>query len=258
MLLAVDVGNTNIVMGGYQFGKLSFTARIATDRAMEPDQYAVQLRALLELHGKLSEPIESVIIASVVPSVSQVLQRAFARLTQSAEVHLMTLADAPLGGVEVVIDNPAELGMDILASAIAVRGSYPLPAVIIDLGTATKLTALDENGRLLGVAISPGLFLSLNALISGASLLQGIPLEAPENAIGKNSQQSIKSGVVLGTASMLDGMIDRFAAEMGGLASVVATGGAAALVVPHCRHTITLNDTLLLEGMLKVNGGLAR
>ena len=251
MLLVVDVGNTNIVIGGYREDLLLFTARVATERSTEPDQFAIQMRALLDLHHMLDEPIDAIVISSVVPALSGVLVQAFSYIT-SASPHLVTIEDAACCGVTVDIDNPAELGTDILVSTIAVRHNRPLPAVVIDLGTATKLTALDEYGHLRGVSIAPGLFISLNALISGASMLSGIPLDAPLTVIGRNSPDSIKSGVLLGAASMLDGMLDRFAGELGSLKTVVATGGGAKMVVPHCRHNIELNENLLLEGMMMV------
>lgn len=249
MLLVVDVGNSNIVMGGYQAGRLRFTTRLATDIGLEADQYAVQLRAILQLYGVEQETIEQVYISSVVPAITPVLLRALAHFS-GAVPHLISHKDA--GDITVDIERPTELGVDILVSAIAVRHSRPLPAVIIDMGTATKITALDADKKLLGVAISPGLFVSLDALVRRASALGGISLEAPEAAIGRNTSQSMKSGVVLGTAAMLDGMIDRFEAEMGGLATVVATGGGAPVVVPHCRHQVEYSNTLLLEGLYAV------
>ncbi|NLW79463.1 MAG: type III pantothenate kinase [Ruminococcaceae bacterium] len=247
MILAIDVGNSNIVMGGYQDSVVSFVSRMQTDRAKEADQYAIQLKAILALYGVHREGIDGIVISCVVPSLTPVLMKALAHLS-SARPHLLSLKDA--GGVLVEIDNASELGMDILASAIAVRHSRPLPAVIIDMGTATKITAMDKNGQLLGVAISPGLYVSLDALVRNASALQGLSLEAPPKAIGSNTVESMRSGVVLGSAAMLDGMIDRFAAEMGGLASVVATGGAAGVVIPNCSHTIEISETLLLDGMI--------
>ena len=246
MLLAVDVGNSNIVLGAYKEDTLCFLSRIATDLSMEADQYAVLLRGLLQLHGIAEHPILEVFIVSVVPQLTPVLVRAFSHFSSSVP---RVLGTDDAGDVQVVIDRPEELGCDILASAIAVRHTRQLPAVIVDMGTATKITALDAQGRLLGVAISPGLYVSLNALVQKASALRGVPLEAPAHAIGRNTPESMKSGVVLGTAAMLDGMIDRFAAEMGGLASIVATGGAAHVVVPHCAHKIEICETLLLDGL---------
>lgn len=248
MILAVDVGNSNIVLGGYRGRRPVFVARLATERRLEADQYAVQMKAVLALHGLQSEPVEGVALSSVVPGLTDRLLQALAHVSAGPVLQL-SLAESC--GVEVAIDNPRELGMDILASAIAVRAARPLPAVIVDMGTATKLTALDGEGRLLGVSIAPGLFLSLEALVSGTSQLQGIPLTPPAAAIGRNTADSMRSGLILGTASLLDGMIDRFDAELGGAQTLVATGGAAPLVVPHCRHQIEYSETLVLEGLVE-------
>ena len=247
MLLCVDVGNSNIVLGGYTGETACFLSRIATDRLMEADQYAVLLRGVLSLYGA-TQKISRVVMASVVPTLTPVLLEAFSHFV-AAPPRVLCIADANAGDVVIDIDNPAELGTDILASALAVRHTRPLPAVIIDMGTATKFTALDSRGHLLGVAIAPGLYVSLEALVQRASGLRGIPLDGPAAAIGKNTPESMKSGVLLGNAAMLDGMIDRFAAEMGGLGTVVATGGAAAAVVPHCGHNIEISETLLLDGL---------
>lgn len=246
MLLAFDVGNSNIVMGGYCGDTLRFLTRFSTDHNLEADQYAIQLRGILQLYDVAAENISTIMVASVVPEITPVLVRALRHFT-AVTPRLFTLNDAD--GVTVDIDNPAELGTDILAAAVAVRHTRPLPAVIIDMGTATKITALNAQGHLLGVAISPGLFVSLDALVQKASALRGIPLDAPATAIGRNTPDSMKSGIVLGGAAMLDGMIDRFAEEMGGIASVVATGGAAQVVVEQCRHSVEFSDTLVLDGL---------
>ncbi len=246
MILAIDIGNTNIVLGGYRDGQLEFTTRIATDRSLQADQYALEIAGILRLYRVESESIEGAVISSVVPSLTHALERAVRLFAPVEPVILGTDSDT---GVEVCIDNPAELGADILASAVAVKERWPLPAVVIDMGTATTLTALDKNGAVQGVSIMPGVFISLDALTGRTSLLKGIALEAPARAIGKNTTDSMKSGVVFGAAAMLDGMLDRFEAELGGPAACIATGGVAELIVPCCRHTITLCDTLLLDGL---------
>ncbi len=246
MVLAVDVGNSNIVLGGYRDGKVAFLSRVATNQLLEADQYAVLYKDILALYGAEGDQIEGVILSSVVPGLTPKLLRAFAHIT-NVKPRLLTLADK---GSLRIVDDSTELGMDLLASAIAAYHSCPLPVVVVDMGTATKLTAIDDDHILRGVAIAPGLYVSLDALLSHASLLSGVPLdEAPTEAIGRNSSDSIRSGVIFGAASMLDGMIDRFEQELGGPATVVATGGAAHLVVPHCRHDIELRDTLLLDGL---------
>lgn len=249
MILAIDIGNSNIVLGGYENDKIGFTARAATNTRLEADQFAVELAGIFSLYQVESRCIEGVVISSVVPSFTPILLQSLAHFTKVRPL-LLSLAHA--GGVRVDIENPKELGMDILGTAIAVQCSRPLPAVVIDMGTATKLTALDASGVLRGVSIAPGLFVSLEALVHSASLLAGIPLEAPASVIGRTSAESMKSGVVLGTAAMLDGLLARFAAELGPLRSIVATGGAAPVVVPHCQADIEICPTLLLDGLYHI------
>ncbi len=246
MVLAIDVGNSNIVLGGYEDDMLCFCARLSTSHHMEADQYAVQLAGIFSLYNVSAMAIEGIVISSVVPRITGRIVQAVAHFSNVEPLHLC-LQDA--GDMQILIDNPNELGMDILASAIAVRLKKPLPAVIIDMGTATKLSAVDANGNMPGVAIAPGLYVSLDGLVKGTSLLRSIPLEAPTVAIGKNTGQSMKSGIVLGTAAMLDGMIDRFEQELGPIKTIIATGGAAPVIVPHCKRNIEISDTLLLEGL---------
>lgn len=249
MILAVDIGNTNIVLGGYEDGALRFSARLATETRLEADQYALQLRGILDLYGVGAAHVTDAILSSVVPPLTGTMARAL-RIVTDAEA--IVFSQALPTGVRVDIERPEELGADLVAGAAAAKALYELPAVVIDMGTATKLTAVLEDGTVPGVSILPGVFLSLNALTSGASQLSGIALQPPKRAIGRNTAQSMQSGVVLGTASMLDGMLDRFEAEMGRIATVVATGGAAGFIVPHCRRKIILAPDLLLDGLYAV------
>ena len=247
MILTVDIGNSNIVIGGYNSGEqLRFSSRVTTDRTLEADQYAVKLQEICHLYGISPVEVDGMILASVVPpltgAVAQALRHIFGREPMLFSRHLNT-------GVTVDIDNPDELGADILASAVAVCQKDPLPAVIVDMGTATTITALTADKRVCGVAIAPGLYISLNALTGSASQLQGIAIEPPDHAIGRNTADSMKSGCVLGSAAMLDGMIQRFQEELGEVETIVATGGVAGIVVPHCRTPIDCRPDLLLEGL---------
>ncbi len=246
MVLAIDIGNSNIVLGGFRQGDICFTARLATNVKLEADQVAVQLAGIFSLYRIEATCIDGLIISSVVPAFTPILKQALSHFT-SIPPFILSLQHA--GDVHVDIENPTELGMDILATAIAVRHTRTLPCIIIDMGTATKLTAIDKNGILRGVSIAPGLFVSLDALLAHASLLRGISLSAPQNAIGRNSTESIQSGVVLGTAAMLDGLLENFERELGSISSIVATGGAASLVVPHCKAEIEYCEHLLLNGL---------
>lgn len=249
MILAVDIGNTNIVMGGYEQGKLVFSTRLATEKQLEADQYALQLEGILRLYRKSPADVEDAVMSSVVPPITDTLRRALGTL---CGVSPLALSQKLRTGVTVDIENPAELGDDLLAGAIAARAAWPLPAVVLDLGTATKLTAVDASGAVRGVSILPGVLLSLNALVSGASQLGGLALCPPAHAIGRNTVESMQSGIVLGTASMLDGMLDRFEAELGEIKTVLATGGIAGMIVPHCKRRVELAPNLLLDGLYHV------
>ncbi len=248
MVLAIDIGNTNIVLGGYQEDCLNFTTRFATERSFAADQYVLEISAIFQLYKINPNDITGVVISSVVPTVTVALVQAVNLLLSVSPVILDALSDT---GIKICIDNPAELGADIVATAIAAKNSGFFPAVVIDMGTATTLTAIDTNGNVRGVAIMPGVFIGLEALTGKTSLLQSIALEAPTHAIGKNTIDSMKSGVILGTASMIDGMLERFQQELNqdGKCVFIATGGIAKTVLPHCKHDIILRENLLLDGL---------
>lgn len=250
MVLTVDIGNSNIVIGGYENDRLSFSTRFATERQLETDQYAVEIRGLLHLYAVDKNAITDIVISSVVPGLTAHVAGALTRIVPA--VRPLFLTPDSNTGICVDIDNPAELGADILASAIAAKERFALPCVIIDMGTATTMMAMDRRGTVLGGAIMPGVYISQDALKMRTSQLHGISLEAPPCAIGRNTDDSMKSGAVLGNAAMLDGMIDRFADELGGgEVTLVATGGAAARVIACCRHRIRYEPDLLLDGLYR-------
>ena len=238
MILAVDIGNTNIVMGGYEQDHLVFCTRLSTDKNLEADQYALQIKGILSLYHISLENIKDVVLSSVVPQITQTMCKALSTLCNSVP---LVLSQQLKTGVKVDIANPPELGDDLLAGAIAARASYALPAVVLDLGTATKMTAVDAQGHVCGVSIMPGVVLSLNALVSGASQLGGMALCPPAHAIGRTTVESMQSG-----------MLDRFEAELGEIKTVLATGGIAGMIVPHCRREVKLVPTLLLDGLYQV------
>lgn len=249
MVLTVDIGNSNIVLGGYEDGKLTFFTRYATELKMEADQYAVELRGLFSLHGVDTAAITDVVISSVVPGITALVAGALRRLVDAEPLFL--LPGKSRTGVVVDIDNPAEIGADLLACAIAAKQRFPMPCIIVDMGTATKLTALDKNGNLCGVSITPGVFISQEALKMRTSTLRGIELEAPKHAIGRNTSDSLKSGAVFGNAAMVDGLVERFDEELGGGSTVVGTGGVARKILACCRHKIIYEPDLLLDGLYR-------
>ena len=247
MILAVDVGNTNIVVGtvGKEEG-VAFVERISTDHKKTDLEYAVMFRTILELHGIEGEDLCGSVISSVVPNLNITLCTAIRKVTGCDSVVVSRDMDI---GLDICIDEGSILGSDLIVDAVAGIAEYPLPLIVIDMGTATTLSAIDAEGRYLGGSIIPGASTSLEGMVSRTAQLPRISFEAPPHAIGKNTVDCMKSGSVIGSACMLDGMIERFEEELGSKATVVATGGLARFVVPHCRHEIIFDDTLLLKGL---------
>ena len=246
MILAIDVGNTNIVLGCIRDGEILFEARMATDRIKTSDQYCAELKTMLGLFDVAPGDIEGTIISSVVPLVQQVLERAVDRLTGKP---CLTVGPGLKTGLNIKIDNPAQAGSDLIVGAVAAIDAYGAPLCVIDLGTATTICVIDKDGVFRGGSIAPGVMLSLNALSSGTAQLPGISLEKPRRAIGTNTVDSMRSGLLLGSAAMLDGMVERMEEELGYPTKVVATGGLAKFIVPLCKREMVTDDNLLLRGL---------
>jgi type III pantothenate kinase len=246
MIICIDVGNTNIVIGGYEGERSVFQSRIATDLSLTGDQYAVALDGALRLNSAAARAFTGGVVSSVVPALTELLAAAAKRVTGVAP---MIVGPGTHTGLELRIDNPGELGGDLKAAAVAAKSKYPLPCIIIDMGTATTFTALAADGAFLGGAIVPGLKVSVESLVSRTSMLVGIPLSAPQTAIGSNTVDCMKSGAVLGAAAMVDGMCARIAAELGQKPCIVATGGLAHIVVPRCEAEISLDENLVMDGL---------
>ena len=246
MLLAVDIGNTNITLGGYNGAVLSFTARLATDTRKTADEYAVQLKEILSLYTVDDCEIEDCIISSVVPSVGAAFSGAVSKLFHIVS---LTLGPGVKTGLNIKIDDPAQLGADLVAGAVGALDSYEMPCIIIDMGTASTLSVLDRNGTFLGGVIAAGVRLTLKALSENTAMLTSIPIEAPRSVIGRNTAECMQSGLVFGAAAMIDGMIDRIESELGEAATIVATGGLSKEIVTHCSHNIIYHENLVLEGL---------
>ena len=245
MLLTVDIGNTNITLGAYNNRILGFTARLSTDQRKTDDEYAIEIKQLLALNDMSTSDIEDCIISSVVPSVAKSVSRAVAKLCQIVP---LILGPGVKTGLNIKIDNPAQLGADLVAGAVGAIDTYKMPCVIVDLGTATTLCVLDKDGAFLGGVIAAGVRLTLKALAENTALLPSIPIEAPKSVIGTNTIECMQSGLVLGSAAMLDGLLDRIEAKLGEAPTVVATGGLSKEIITHCKHSIIYNENLLLEG----------
>ncbi|MBS6366371.1 MAG: type III pantothenate kinase [Clostridiales bacterium] len=247
MLLAIDIGNTNIVIGCIRDGEILFEARIATNHLQTSDQYAVEIRNILKLFEMDLHKVQDSIISSVVPPVFNSVCTAIIKLTQKQPI---VVGPGIKTGLDIRMDNPAQVGSDLIVDAVAAFHDYPTPLIVIDMGTATTMSLVGRGNVYLGGPIIPGLRVSLDALSSSAAQLFGISLEKPQRVIGKNTIECMRSGIMYGHASMIDGMIDRMQEELGEpIASVIATGGTSQFVVPLCRHKIIYDKDLLLKGL---------
>lgn len=249
MLLAVDIGNTNITLGVYDNDVLCFTARIATAQGTTADQYAVEIKNILELHGLEFTRIEDCIVSSVVPSVGGAVCNAVSLL---CDIVPLELGPGVKTGLNIKIDNPAQLGADLVAGAVGAISEYTLPCVVIDMGTASTISVIDENGAYIGGVISAGVNLTLRALNQNTAQLPSIDISAPKSVIGSNTVDCMKSGVVFGTAAMLDGLLDRIADELGITPTFVATGGLSKEIISYCKNDIIYNANLLLDGLREI------
>lgn len=248
MILTIDVGNTHTIIGVYNNDELIFTARMSTDRQKTRDEYAVTIRSILSLSDKIGD-IEGAIISSVVPQVSGLLEGAIKRLY---DCKVFIVGPGVKTGLNIKIDNPAQLGADLVCVSVAAQKKYPLPSIVFDLGTATTISALNKNGEMVGGSILTGVNTALNALAQGTAQLPQISLEGEVGVIGSNTIDCMRSGAVLGNACMIDGMIERYKEILGEDTVVIATGGLSKVIAPHCREEIIIDETLLLDGLYTI------
>lgn len=246
MLICFDIGNTNITLGGFRGDQLQFTARLATDHHRTADQYAIEIRDILSLYDIEKTDVSAAAICSVVPTVCAAVERA---ITKLFGISPMVLGPGVKTGLNIKIDNPAQLGADLAAGAVGALAKYPYPAIVIDLGTATTISVIGKNGEFLGGAIAAGIKLTLEALASRTAQLPMVNIKAPKSVIGTNTADSMTSGLIIGAAAMIDGMIERIEDELKESATVVATGGLSPEVIKQCRHSIIHDDNLLLVGL---------
>ena len=249
MILAIDVGNTNISAGCIVGGEIVNEFRIMTNISRTADEYAIQIHTMLGFRGIKQGDIEGAVISSVVPPLTNIFRDVAKQLTM---VEPIIVGAGVKTGLNIVTDDPGQLGADMVATAIGALDKFPTPVIVVDLGTATKMSVLNKNGSFIGCAILPGVALTMNALATGTSQLPRIPLEAPSKSISTNTIECIKSGVIFGTASAIDGMIERFEQELGQKAMVVATGGLAEPVYRHCKSEITYDPHLILRGLATI------
>lgn len=246
MLLAIDIGNSNIVIGGIDGDTIVFEARVATDHIKTSDQYGVDINNILNLFHVAPESITGTIISSVVPPVFNAVSTGVIKVTGKEP---MVVGPGIKTGLNIQMDNPASVGSDLIVAAVAAAQDYPLPLLVIDMGTATTICAVGVGTVYLGGVVIPGIRVSAESLSTRAAQLPGIQLDTPRRVIGKNTIEAMQSGIMFGAASMLDGMIERMEAELGTKTTVVATGGMAQFVVPLCKRDMILDKNLLLKGM---------
>lgn len=246
MILALDAGNTQISLGCLEGREICRVARTETNRNKTEYDYAVTIEQILRLDGLDRGNFEGAVLASVVPPLTETLREAVRLLTGH---RALVVGAGVKTGLNIGLEDPGTIGSDLVAAAVAALADHTPPIIIIDMGTATTMTALDAAGRLLGGAILPGTGVSLETLSATAALLPRINVQPPRRCIGRNTADCMRSGAVYGTASLLDGMIDRMKAELGGEAQVVATGSLASLIVPFCRSKITCDGDLILRGL---------
>jgi type III pantothenate kinase len=246
MILAVDVGNTHIVMGCIDDGRIRSITRIVTNPQETDSEYAIKISQILEFEGIDYHAFTGAILSSVVPAVTVSMRSAVVRLTGLTPV---IVGAGIKTGLNIRIDDPSEMGADLVAGAVGAISEYGAPLIVLDMGTATTISVIGADSSFLGGAIVPGVNLSINALASNTSLLQRVSVDAPKKCIATNTVDSMKSGAVFGNAALIDGMIDRIEDELGEKTAVVATGGLASTIVPFCRHKIKCDDDLLLKGL---------
>ena len=246
MLLAIDIGNTNIVLGCIRDDEILFKARIATDRIKTSDQYGVEIKNMLEAFGVQRREIDDCIISSVVPPVFNSVRTGVVKVIGKQP---MVVGPGLKTGLNIHMDVPSQVGSDRIVIAVAALAEHKAPLILMDLGTATTIEVVEPDNRYVGGVIFPGVRLSLDALTSHTAQLPGISLDRPKQVIGKNTVDCMRSGMMYGTAAMIDGLVERMEEEIGHSATIIATGGLAQFIIPLCKHEIILDKELLLKGL---------
>ena len=247
MILAVDIGNSNIVIGGVHNDEILFEARLRTDATKTSDEYCIDVKMILEVYEVSAREVEGAIISSVVPQVMNAIKTALKKL---CGVEPLVVGPGLKTGLNIKIENPAQTGADLVVGCVAALREHKPPMIVIDMGTATTMIALDQTGAFIGGCIAPGVKISMDALTNRTALLPGLQLDQPKKAIGRNTIDCMRSGIMMGSACMLDGMVERMEEELGAKATVVVTGGIAKFVIPMCRTPMIYDKDLLLKGLV--------
>lgn len=262
MVLAVDIGNSNIVLGCFEGEQILFIERLSTNQNSTALEYTILIKNILELNNLSHQSFEGGIISSVVPSVTHTVQNAMLRLINQENSTgsgpdtparpVMVVGPGIRTGLKIMLDNPAQLGSDRVADAVAAIHDYPCPLIIVDMGTATTVSTVDRNKNFLGGMIIPGLRVSLDSLTMRTSQLPKISLDPPKHVIGSNTIDCMRSGIIYSTAASIDGMVERIEEELGERCTVISTGGLARVIIPYCKRDIIIDDQLLLKGLMLI------
>ena len=247
MILALDMGNTNIVVGCIDSEKTYFVERLTTNHNKTSTEYAINIKNILEIHGICTADIEGSILSSVVPPLNAAISSAVKKILGH---HPMLVGSGIKTGMNILMDNPKTVGSDLIVDAVAAIRDYPCPIIVSDMGTATTMSVVDPAGNYIGGTILPGLRISLDTLSSKTAQLPSISLDIPKKVIGKNTIDCMRSGIIYGNVDMIDGILDRMEKELGEPPTIIATGGLAKFITPLCRHKIVVDDALLLKGLL--------
>lgn len=244
MILAVDVGNTNTVIGVIDGDKLLFSGRIATKVDETEDDCAMRIYSFMQINS--IKDIDGAIISSVVPALNRTLLNAIRRVTG---IDALVVGPGIKTGLNIRIDNPAELGADLVVGAVASIAKYPCPQIIFDLGTATTASVINKDGAYIGGAILCGVKTAINAINVGSALLPQVDISAPDKAICSNTIDCMKSGAVFGSAAMIDGLVSRFEKELGQKTTVIITGGLGKTICSECVTDVIYDENLLIDGL---------
>ena len=252
MILAVDIGNTNIVVGCIKGEEICFVERMSTEATRTELEYAISFKNVLEMYGISIEQLDGGIISSVVPPVTNIVKRSVEKILNT---EVMLIGPGVKTGLNILMDDPRQVGSDRIVNAVAVVHEYPVPAAIIDMGTATTICVVDEKKNYIGGAIIPGMRIAADTLTARTAQLPKISLEPPAKLIGKNTVDCMKSGLIYGHAGSIDGIIDRiidccgFGKNGKPAAKLVATGGLSKVIIPFCRNRIETDPALLIRGL---------
>jgi type III pantothenate kinase len=246
MLLTIDVGNTQIALGMFDGDDLIGHWRVSTDADATFDEIRWQLTGILGADGFTQSDIGGVCVSSVVPSMTATIRRVAPHVVSGSVV---VVEPGIRTGLSIEIDNPREVGADRIVNSVAAKARYEVPVIVVDFGTSTNFDVVGPTGAYLGGAIAPGLEIATNALVSGTAALRRVEFTPPRSVIGKGTVEAIQSGALYGHAGMVDGIMERIAADLDIPVTRVATGGLAPTIVPHCASVDIVDPYLTLEGL---------